>query len=156
MVLQRAPVGAAVWGYAFAVGDQVTVDIEQGGSYNTTAEQGTSSFYTKRTYCQAYRHLKKIIIIVYNCTVHVCLHDYLGSSGRPVWKVYLSPTVAGGPHVITASSGDCQITLSDVLFGDVWFCSGQSNMVQWVNNVSFVECISSVCTDISICGIHCP
>ena len=51
MVLQRAPVGAAVWGYALAVGDQVTVDIEEGGSYNTTAEQGASGFYTKRKYC---------------------------------------------------------------------------------------------------------
>ena len=72
----------------------------------------------------------------------------VGAAGRPVWKVTLDPTDAGGPYVITASSGDCQITLSDVLFGDVWFCSGQSNMVQWVNNVSLYECISSVCTDI--------
>ena len=41
MVLQRAAVGAAVWGYAFAVGDEVTVDVDQGGSYTTTAAEGT-------------------------------------------------------------------------------------------------------------------
>ena len=41
MVLQRAPAGAAVWGYAFAVGDEVTVDVDQGGSYTATAAEGT-------------------------------------------------------------------------------------------------------------------
>jgi len=34
-----------------------------------------------------------------------------------------------GPDTITASSQKYgSMTLSDVLFGDVWVCSGQSNM----------------------------
>ena len=68
----------------------------------------------------------------------MCVYMYLhsGTSGRPIWKVYLDPIEAGGPYNITASSGDCQITLSDVLFGDVWFCSGQSNMAYFMNIVS--------------------
>ena len=68
------------------------------------------------------------------------MYMYSGTSGRPIWKVYLDPIEAGGPYNITASSGDCQITLSDVLFGDVWFCSGQSNMVHLMNNVSVIVC----------------
>ena len=43
MVLQREPVEAAIWGYAFAVGDQVTISIDVGDtvlSYTTTAEDG--------------------------------------------------------------------------------------------------------------------
>lgn len=41
------------------------------------------------------------------------------------------PAVARGdyqPHTLTVSSGDRTLTLTDVLIGEVWFCSGQSNM----------------------------
>lgn len=48
-------------------------------------------------------------------------------SGR--WKVALPSLQAGGPHqlAVTASSGATQ-TVNDVMIGDVWLCSGQSNM----------------------------
>ena len=43
------------------------------------------------------------------------------------WSVQIGPRPAGGPHTITIS-GPRNITLKNVLFGDVWLCSGQSNM----------------------------
>ena len=43
------------------------------------------------------------------------------------WSVYLTPESAGGPDTLTIH-GSTQITLSDILVGDVWFASGQSNM----------------------------
>ncbi len=43
------------------------------------------------------------------------------------WSVYLAPQPAGGPYSITVQ-GTNTITISDVLIGDVWFASGQSNM----------------------------
>ncbi len=43
------------------------------------------------------------------------------------WSVQLDAQPAGGPHVITVR-GKNQVTVSDVLFGDVWVCGGQSNM----------------------------
>jgi len=43
------------------------------------------------------------------------------------WSVYLAPQPAGGPYTITIQ-GNNTITISDVLIGDVWFASGQSNM----------------------------
>ncbi len=43
------------------------------------------------------------------------------------WSVYLNPEPAGGPDTLTIQ-GSSQITLSDMLVGDVWFASGQSNM----------------------------
>ncbi|SOD55034.1 sialate O-acetylesterase [Pseudoxanthomonas wuyuanensis] len=50
-----------------------------------------------------------------------------GSDGR--WQVQLPALKAGGPHALTVStdSGATQ-TVHDVLVGDVWLCSGQSNM----------------------------
>lgn len=43
------------------------------------------------------------------------------------WSLYLSPQPAGGPFQL-AVTGSNKITLDDVLLGDVWFASGQSNM----------------------------
>ena len=43
------------------------------------------------------------------------------------WHVSLPAMNAGGPHTI-AIAGTNQITLEDVLVGEVWICSGQSNM----------------------------
>jgi sialate O-acetylesterase len=43
------------------------------------------------------------------------------------WSLTLPPTNAGGPHQIIIN-GKNQIILKDILFGDVWVCSGQSNM----------------------------
>ena len=45
------------------------------------------------------------------------------------WKVKLPTPAAGGPHTITLQ-GKNTIKLKNVLAGDVWLCSGQSNM-QW-------------------------
>jgi len=44
------------------------------------------------------------------------------------WEARLAPLKAGGPHVLTVRSGGVVQTVDDVLVGDVWLCSGQSNM----------------------------
>jgi sialate O-acetylesterase len=41
------------------------------------------------------------------------------------WAVKLPPLKAGGPYTMSIN----QIQLKDILIGDVWICSGQSNMV---------------------------
>jgi len=47
------------------------------------------------------------------------------SDGR--WKVTLPPMKAGGPFLVTVR-GKKAILLKDVMFGEVWLLSGQSNM----------------------------
>lgn len=45
------------------------------------------------------------------------------------WSVRLDPTPAGGPYTISVDTGSGAATqLTNVLFGDVILCSGQSNM----------------------------
>lgn len=44
------------------------------------------------------------------------------------WEARLPALKAGGPHVLVATAGTRTQTVSDVLVGDVWLCSGQSNM----------------------------
>ena len=45
------------------------------------------------------------------------------------WMVYLNQEKAGGPYLLTVS-GKNKITFKNVLIGDVWLASGQSNM-EW-------------------------
>ncbi|OWA50365.1 Sialate O-acetylesterase [Hypsibius exemplaris] len=56
-----------------------------------------------------------------------------------IWQIRLPPTEAGGPYEIrawsTVSGTNLDIKINSVLFGDVWLCSGQSNMefrVEWM------------------------
>ena len=43
------------------------------------------------------------------------------------WSVRLDPVQAGGPYTLTVK-GKNTLKFDNVLFGDVWICSGQSNM----------------------------
>ncbi len=55
-----------------------------------------------------------------------------GADGK--WSVKLDPLKSGGPHELTVA-GRNSITVRDVLVGEVWICSGQSNM-EWTVNGS--------------------
>ena len=44
------------------------------------------------------------------------------------WKAFLRPSTAGGSYNVTAKGANGKVVLSEVTFGDVYFCSGQSNM----------------------------
>ena len=53
------------------------------------------------------------------------------------WKALLHPTAAGGDYVISATCAGCDdanttITMSNITFGDMWYCSGQSNVRSFV------------------------
>jgi sialate O-acetylesterase len=47
-----------------------------------------------------------------------------------LWELWLRPEAAGGPYTLTVSGsqGEAPLTVNDILVGDVWFASGQSNM----------------------------
>ncbi len=49
-----------------------------------------------------------------------------GEDGK--WSVSLGTPEAGGPYTITISAKDTSLIINNVLIGEVWVCSGQSNM----------------------------
>jgi sialate O-acetylesterase len=60
--------------------------------------------------------------------------------GETIWSVTLDPVTDEGPFDIHVSQPLANgtlvtITLHDVLFGDVWVCSGQSNMQMAVSDI---------------------
>lgn len=64
--------------------------------------------------------------------------------GRGQWLLRLPPQPAGGPHTLIVEAPSGYVEMSDLLFGDVWLCSGQSNMEwklkqsgpEWMGDVS--------------------
>lgn len=59
------------------------------------------------------------------------------------WELQLSNLTAGGPYTMTLTASNT-ITINDILIGDVWLCSGQSNMALAMSNVA-----STYPTDVS-------
>jgi len=57
------------------------------------------------------------------------------------WSAQLVTAKAGGPYEITivATDEDAKIVINDILVGDVWLCSGQSNMSRPVSTALNAE-----------------
>lgn len=69
-------------------------------------------------------------------TVEFIGRSYTATAGKDgSWKTELEAAEAGGPHDMTIGAGDQVITVKDILIGDVWVCSGQSNMQLNVSRV---------------------
>src|ERR1700761_1757814 len=45
------------------------------------------------------------------------------------WLIKIASMKNGGPYEMDIRSSNNSIVLHDIMIGDVWFCSGQSNMV---------------------------
>jgi sialate O-acetylesterase len=69
-----------------------------------------------------------------------------GKDGK--WSLNLNTPEAGGPYTITISAKDTTIAIKNVLIGEVWFCSGQSNMEMplagWPPNDTIMHSASTI------------
>lgn len=132
MVLQQAPAKSAVYGIAVGTPTAVTVtvtDVTSGSSYTVDAEFNT----TKQPFGPQF---------VGGEDGYASEPDsaYIGGPHQ-TWKAFLKPTPAGGNYTISAHCTGCtesgtysDINITNVAFGDVWHCSGQSNMWLPVGN----------------------
>ena len=62
------------------------------------------------------------------------------SNNHGDWSVRLPALPAGGPHVLVVEAGGETLSISDLLVGEVWIASGQSNM-EWSVNGTFDKAI---------------
>ncbi|QIL41451.1 9-O-acetylesterase [Pedobacter sp. HDW13] len=62
------------------------------------------------------------ITVSWNKINYGAIADAIGN-----WKIKVATPAFGGPYTITISDGET-LVLNNVLIGDVWICSGQSNM----------------------------
>lgn len=67
--------------------------------------------------------LKRVTVVTsWNLKRYTTQSDATGN-----WKVSISTPKAGGPHTIMITDGKA-LTLNNVMSGELWLCSGQSNM----------------------------
>ena len=59
------------------------------------------------------------------------------------WEITLAKFKAGGPHQMMVTDRVNSINLEDLYFGDIWICSGQSNMEWTVGQSETKDSISS-------------
>ena len=55
------------------------------------------------------------------------------------WSVVLPTGEAGGPYTLSVKSGKEALTVNDIALGEVWICSGQSNMEMPMQGFGFQE-----------------
>ena len=118
MVLQQAPAKAAVYGYLDAGATGVTVSVSSGGkvlyTVDATLNTTTQPFGPDFSPTDPPR--------------------FFNPWNEPLatWKALLKPTAAGGDYTIAAKCTGCgsvtSAAIGNVAFGDMWYCSGQSNM----------------------------
>lgn len=52
-----------------------------------------------------------------------------GTDEEGNWEIFLKALAPGGPYSMhVGDDAGCEITVENILIGDVWFCTGQSNM----------------------------
>ena len=53
------------------------------------------------------------------------------------WELYVPTPMAGGPYSISIYNNEDTLILNNILVGEVWFCSGQSNMEMPMSGFGF-------------------
>jgi sialate O-acetylesterase len=80
----------------------------------------------------------------FNKQIITAVADKLGK-----WSLYLAPEEAGGPYSLTVSGDGPEQTISDLLVGDVWLASGQSNMEMPLNGFRPTAVVKNAATEIA-------
>jgi sialate O-acetylesterase len=116
-VLRRTVLIITVAAFLAGIGPAVRAEVEPNSLFSDGAvlQQGVAV-----PIWGAGKDGEQITVKIQDQTVSTTVRD-----GR--WLVRLKPMKAGGPFTMTIT-GDNTITLTNVLVGEVWLCSGQSNM----------------------------
>jgi sialate O-acetylesterase len=73
-------------------------------------------------------------------TIQATAKDSSITAYKGFWKTFLQPMSAGGPFDMTITGSQSgAVSLKGILIGDVWVCSGQSNMNWSMNMVGTIE-----------------
>ncbi len=72
--------------------------------------------------------------------IHVAGHAVIATAGKDsTWHALIPSLESGGPFLLSVCSRETDLRFSDVLVGEVWFASGQSNMAMKVRRCNNAE-----------------
>ncbi|MCR8556035.1 sialate O-acetylesterase [Mucilaginibacter sp. BJC16-A38] len=70
------------------------------------------------------------------------------------WTATLASMKEGGPYTMKISSGKESISYSDIMLGEVWLCSGQSNMEFQLKNAYGYKAEQKVASQVAVRQFH--
>lgn len=145
MVLQAAPATAALYGYIEPNATGVRVTVSSGGapvySVDAVMNATTQPFGTG----WGARPCPKAVCPPYDMDTFTPFPGPL-----PSWKALLRPTPPGGDYTISAVCTGCgsstqTLTIVNITFGDVWFCSGEHIVFLFCMGVYPVDSADGFC-----------
>lgn len=72
------------------------------------------------------------------------------------WQIILDPMTAGGPYNMIINTKDDDVTLKNILVGDVYLCSGQSNMEYIIGKFPYADAEVAAAKDDLLRIVHVP
>ncbi|MGN6394605.1 MAG: sialate O-acetylesterase [Mucilaginibacter sp.] len=94
---------------------------------------------------------KAKVTVILNGQVVAAKADEAGN-----WNVTLQPMKEGGPYMMNVSSGKEILSYTDVMVGEVWLCSGQSNMEFQLKNAMGYMPEQKVAANMPVRQFHVP
>ena len=70
------------------------------------------------------------------------------SNSEVNWQATLSAQKAGGPYSFSVTSGEESLVFNDVMIGEVWICSGQSNMFMSYKQVPEIDSLRTTAKNV--------
>jgi hypothetical protein len=140
-VLLKIPQNGKSWKWMFTfvpvLNSNGWITEVPGLKYSTNPQVGSENFKMSPVYGEhmVFQQKKPVVIsgnagvqdkikVVFAGQTAECTTDLDGK-----WSVKLAPVKTGGPYPLEVfTNGKSVINWKDILVGDVWFCSGQSNM----------------------------
>jgi sialate O-acetylesterase len=74
--------------------------------------------------------------------------DSVVATGEANWKISVNTPAAGGPYTVTLKGGNT-IVLDNIMIGEVWICSGQSNM-EWSSSQNLKQILDELPTAVTV------
>jgi hypothetical protein len=130
MVLQRGPGSSAVYGFLPPGATGAVVTLTNTGTGTVVANLTASLNATAQAFGPGFgaRPCPKAVCPPYDMNTFTPFNHTIST-----WKALLPPQPAGGDFSVSVACIGCAagtqpLSIVNVTFGDVWFCSGQSNM----------------------------
>jgi sialate O-acetylesterase len=142
MVLQRQ-VNAPIWGWADP-NESVTVSVYGPAAYVTGDASGRwqKRFGPVQAEEAGDTLASGMLKPNQQAKVHLKIQERsVTADENGLWNLVLEPLRAGGPLQIEITCNHERVTVSDVLVGEVWICSGQSNMDWMLKNTDDAEAV---------------
>jgi sialate O-acetylesterase len=126
---------------------------------NSYGQLAPSKLFSNHMVLQRNQNIPVWGVAAKRAKVSVSLNDIIKTATADAqgnWKLNFSPMKEGGPYIMKVSSGKESITYTDVMLGEVWLCSGQSNMEFQLKNAYGYKAERKIAANVPVRHFYVP